>query len=63
VPGTDAEARIKRAFSLAARAMQSRFGASGAEKDIEAVLSDLFTPILNEKDGEISSLNIALETP
>ena len=44
---------IERAFNLAARAMQRRFGASGTEEDIEAALSEFFAPILAEKEREI----------
>ncbi len=40
----------ERAFNLAARAMQRRFGASGTEEDIEAALSEFFAPILAEKE-------------
>lgn len=43
----------ERAFNLAARAMQRRFGASGTEEDIEAALSEFFAPILAEKEREI----------
>ncbi|RYF31410.1 MAG: hypothetical protein EOO23_02690 [Comamonadaceae bacterium] len=45
-----------RAFNLAARAMQHRFGASGTEEDIEDVLSEFFAPILAEKDEHIAML-------
>lgn len=49
---------VERAFNLAARAMQRRFGASGTEEDIEAALSEFFAPILAGKEREIESLKL-----